>query len=459
MSVAVATAELEALVGAQHVLSDDAAAPYAVDATASRGLRGSPDAVVLPASAEEVAAVIAWCHEHDTPLVPRGGGTGLAGGAVPVDGGVVLGLERLTRVEELVPEELRMRVGAGLTTATVRRLARESGLFFPPDPGAAEQSQIGGNVATNAGGPHAFKYGTTAAWVTGLEVVLAPGRVVTLGGALRKDVGGYDVKSLMVGSEGTLGVITAVNLRLLPAPAALLPVVAFFASPEHGVRALGEIVASGLTPAALDYLDAAALEIVGAAYPGEVPDGAGFVLLCECDGPEEDARRECRELCEVARQEAIAVHEPPPAELWRWRDGVSIAVSTARGGKVSEDIVVPPPRLAEAIARIHALGRELAIPTSTWGHAGDGNIHASFVIDPSDARELEVANSATDRLFALAVELGGGITGEHGIGYLKRGQLAKQLDEQAILLQERIKTLFDPRGLLNPGKKLARVTD
>jgi FAD/FMN-containing dehydrogenase len=247
--------DLVALVGAEHVLAGDAARPYETDGTASRGLSGTPDAVVLPADAEEVAAVVAWAVRTGTPLVPRGGGSGLAGGAVPVEGGVVVATERLDRIVSLEPEAWRMTVGAGVRTATVHRLAREHGLLFPPDPGAAEQSTIGGNVATNAGGPHAFGYGATGAWVTGVEAVVPPGEVVRVGGALRKDVGGLDLTHLLVGSEGTLGIVTAATLRLVPAPAVVRPLVGFFPDAAAGTTALTETLGGGVQPAALDYLD------------------------------------------------------------------------------------------------------------------------------------------------------------------------------------------------------------
>jgi FAD/FMN-containing dehydrogenase len=218
--------DLARIVGADAVLPGTVAA-FLVDATESRFLRGEADAVVLPQSAEEAARVVAWCYEHDVAIVPRGGGTGFAGGAVPVEGGVVIALERLTRVRSFDPLLWRINVEAGVRTGELRRIARQSGLMFPPDPGAAEQSQIGGNIATNAGGPHAFKYGVTGNWVTGLEAVVAPGELISIGGPIRKDVAGYDLKSLLVGSEGTLGLITAAWLRLLPAPEAFLPASVF----------------------------------------------------------------------------------------------------------------------------------------------------------------------------------------------------------------------------------------
>ena len=223
-----------------------ATAEYLTDATEHRGIKGSADAVALPATTEAVASAVAWCYERGVPIVPRGGGTGFAGGAVPLDGGVVLSLERMTRVRAFEPLLWRICVEAGVPHAEVRRLARENGLLFPPDPGAAEQSQIGGNIATNAGGPHAFKYGVTGAWVTGLEAVVPPGEIVEIGGAIRKDVAGYDLKSLLMGSEGTLGVITAAWLKLLPAPEAALPVVAFHGGADAGCRAIEEVLGAGL---------------------------------------------------------------------------------------------------------------------------------------------------------------------------------------------------------------------
>src|SRR2546430_7181737 len=237
--------ELRAAVAAD-VLAPTAA--YLADETEARGLRGHADAVALPRSAEEVAEVVSWCYAHEVAIVPRGGGTGYAAGAVPIDGGVVLSLERLDRVRSFDPLLWRIHVEAGLRTSELRRVAREGGLLFAPDPGAAEQSQIGGNIATNAGGPHAFKYGVTGKWVSGLEVVVPPGELVQLGGPLRKDVAGYDLKHLLIGSEGTLGVITAAWLRLTPAPEAAWPAIGFFDGVPGGVAAILRAIRSGLLP-------------------------------------------------------------------------------------------------------------------------------------------------------------------------------------------------------------------
>ena len=401
--------------------------------------------------------MVEWCYAHDVAIVPRGGGSGFAGGAVPVEGGVVLSLERMTAVREFEPLLWRMCVEAGVRTGDVRRMARENGLFFPPDPGAAEQSQIGGNVATNAGGPHAFKYGVTGTWVTGIEAVVPPGEVISVGGAIRKDVSGYDVKSLLIGSEGTLGVITAAWLRLLPAPETRLPVVALHRGTREGCAAIERVLGSGLEPAALEYLDGGTLAAAGSAFPGGIPDDAGFMVLSEADGSAAEAQRVQAELGEALGEDALGIHTPRSArevdELWRWRDGVSIAVTARRGGKVSEDIVVPLDRLREAIEETLAIGRRHELEACSWGHAGDGNLHSTFLVARDDAAALARAGSAAEELFELALRLGGSVSGEHGIGWVKRRGLARQWSEPARALHEEIKRAFDPKGLLNPGKK------
>jgi glycolate oxidase subunit GlcD len=451
--------ELGRIVGAEHAFQVGESSPYNYDATRVRALQGRADAVVRPGSTAEVAAVLGWCYEHDIPLIPRGGGTGLAGGAVAIGGGVICSLERLRAVRELEPMLWRIHAEAGVSTQHIQRLARENGLFFPPDPGASEQSQIGGNVATNAGGPHAFKYGVTGNWVTGIEAVVPPGEVITVGGPYRKDVAGYDLKSLLVGSEGTLGVVTAVRLRLLPAPEEAIALIAYQRNSEEGCEALLEVLGSGVVPSALDFLDGDALAMVSRGPYGSisVPAGAGFALLVEVDGSRDEARAAHAELTAVLGAEAIELQQPDTGVLWRWRDGLSAAVSGVRGGKVSEDIVVPVDRLAETLARFAQIAARHGLQSCAWGHGADGNVHANLLVDPGNDAELQAAVRATDELFELAVAMGGSISGEHGVGWLKRGKLAAQWSPAAVALHEQIKRAFDPKGLLNPGKKLARL--
>ncbi len=456
-SAAMLASELSGLVGGEHVLEGEAAADYDRDSTRRRGVEGRADAVVLPGSPGEVAAVVSWCYEHDVAMVPRGGGTGLVGGAVAMGGGVIISLERLRAIRELTPELWRMYVEAGVSTSHVQRLARENGLLFAPDPGASEQSQIGGNVATNAGGPHALKYGVTGAWVAGLEVVLAPGELVELGGWARKDVAGYDLTSLLVGSEGTLGVITAVRLRLLPAREATAPLVVFLGDRERGCEAILAVLAAGLEPSALEFIDGVTLGILEEGYPGEVPAGAGFAVIAEVDGPREQVDSQLSELEDLLGGMAISMEKPSDAQaLWRWRDGANGVVTAARGGKVSEDVVFPVELLAEGLERFESIADRHGLQSCAFGHGGDGNVHATVLVDPASDAELDAAAAVGEELFDLVISLGGSIAGEHGIGWLKRGRLPDQWPARAVGLHEGIKRAFDPKGLFNPGKKLAR---
>jgi len=431
------------------------------DSTEVRGIEPRADAWVTPRSTDDVGRVLAWCNARDVAVIPRGGATGFAGGAVPLHGGVVLSLERMNRVRALEPLRWRMHVEAGLTTAHVRRLARENGLLFPPDPGAGEQSQIGGNIATNAGGPHAFKYGVTGDWVSGLEAVLASGEVITLGGAITKDVAGYDLLGLLIGSEGTLAIITAAWLRLIPAPEAALPVVALYGDSVAGAAAIERVIGSGLAVAALEYLDAHTVAIAARGFPGPLPESGGFMVIAEADGSAAEAARLAGEVAAALGEDASILLEPRQRaeidSLWRWRDGVSLAVTARLGGKVSEDIVVPFERLGEAVEATLAIGARHGLAACSWGHAGDGNLHATFLVEPGDAEALARAESATEELFALAIALGGSVSGEHGLGWVKRGQLARQWEPAALDLHDGVKALFDPRGILNPGKKLSRA--
>jgi glycolate oxidase subunit GlcD len=441
---AVIARELGALVGQAAVLDGDegAAREYLHDATIARGLGGQADAVVLPADAHQVADVLGWCYRHDVPLTPRGGGTGFAGGAVP-HGGVVLSLERCGAPPVVEPGRWSVEVGAGVTTATLRRRAREQGMYYPPDPGSALTAMIGGNIATNAGGPHTFKYGVSGSWVSGLTVVLAPGELITLGGAARKDVAGYDLKSLLIGSEGTLGVVTSAVLKLIPAPAAQLPVIGRYPTVAAGCDALQGVLSSGVIPAALEFL--------------AIDDA--FTLIAEADGSEAEAASSADQLRSAMSAGASSLAAPTTLEeitaLWRWRDEISVSVTGRRGGKLSEDISVPVSALREAIEQTVEIGARHQLEACSWGHAGDGNLHSTFLLDPTERGEIHRAEAAAGELFELAVRLGGSVSGEHGLGTVKQGALALQWPERALELHDEIKRIFDPKGLLNPGKKLA----
>lgn len=446
---------LARIVGEQHVLHVPPSSPYNHDATIAGGLTGQADLVVRPADTEQVAQVIGTLYRHDVPIVPRGGGSGLAGGAVPSPGSVVCSLERMTAIRELSPRMWRMHVEAGLTTAHVHRLARENGLLFPPDPGAAEQSQIGGNVATNAGGPHAFKYGATRDWVTGLEAVIAGGEIVRFGGACRKDVGGYDLRALLIGSEGTLGIITAVQLRLTPAPQAASVLVAFTETQRQGCELILDVLGCGIVPSALDFLDGTTLHAAAHSYPGQVPPNAGFALLIEVDGSADQVALARQELVdEVLSPSCLNIDQPAASELWRWRDGINPLVATLEGGKVGEDVVVPVERLPDLLAGFEQIAADHQLSCCSWGHGADGNVHANVLINPASMRDRQAVLAVGEQLLTLVVELGGAISGEHGLGLIKSGQLSKQWNPAALRLHSQAKQAFDPKGLFNPGKKL-----
>jgi glycolate oxidase subunit GlcD len=441
--------ELGQQLGAENVIDAAAsprrAGPYLSDATQSRGIRGSAEVVVLPTTAEQVAATLAYAYDHDVPVTPRGGGSGYAAGAVPREG-ILLSTERLTGVPHVEIERWMVDVPAGVRTAALRHRVAEHGLFYPPDPGAMEQSLIGGNIATNAGGPHTFKYGVTGRWVRTLTVAMAPGQLVTLGEPVTKDVSAYDLRSLMVGSEGTLGIICVAQLSLIPAPELRLPLLARYRDSATGVAAIAAILTSGAVPAALEYLDT-----------HTSPDGR-FLVIAEADGSAGAAREQAALIREAMEPGALAIEAPTQrAEidaLWHWREGVSLAITARRGGKLSEDIVVPVTGLAQAIDAIIDVGARHGLESCSWGHAGDGNLHATFLIDSTDPQQVRRAESAAEDFFDIAVALGGSVSGEHGIGAVKRAAAARALSPEVIALNRQIKTALDPKDLLNPGKKL-----
>jgi glycolate oxidase subunit GlcD len=437
---------LSAIVGGEHVQAD-VDRRYLEEAIGNEV--GEARAIVFPADAEQVREIVAWCYANDVAIVPRGGGTGLAGGAVP-HGGVLLSLERLTRIRQFDPLLWRIQLEAGVPTQELRRIVRESGLFFPPDPGAAEQSQLGGNLATNAGGPHALKYGVTGAWVTGIEAVIAPGELIRLGGATRKDVAGYDLTSLLIGSEGTLGIITAAWLRLIPAPEVSFPIVAFYSDTETGCETIEQVFGNGIEAAALEYFDRGTFEITRGSFPGAAPHDA-FVIIAEADGSPVEAARIRGELVSVLGESAIALLEPEADALWRWREGIAHAVAGKLGAKLAEDVAVPIDALGRAIDLTVEIGARHGLEAVSWGHAGDGNLHSNFLFDPASDGRGRAGDAAADLLSEI-VALGGTISGEHGIGSLKLPYLDLQFAPPVLAAMKAVKQALDPKGLFNPGK-------
>ena len=459
MNPAVLTRELAAAVDAP-VLDGDAVAPYLLDATEARGLRGRADAVVLAQTAKDVARALAWCYEHDVPLTTRGGGSGYAGGAVP-DGGVVVALAALRSVRSIEPLAVARRDrerGHDARGAAAR--ARERPLL-PARSRSGRAVPARRQRGDERGRPPCLQVRRHGRLGDGLEVAIAPGELVTFGRGLRKDVAGYDIRSLLIGSEGTLGIVTAVRLKLIPPPEARRPVVAFYGDAGEGAAAVMHAMASGTLPAAIEFLDGAAFAISGRAFPLalERAERPAFVVIAEADGSEDEAatgQMLLREALSAGAEEVLTPSRPEEvAALWRWRDGMGIAADSYLGGKVSEDVCVPVDRLAEVVAATHDAAAETQLEACCWGHAGDGNVHSSFLFDGGDAAAGLRAAAAAERVFDTALSLGGSVTGEHGVGLVKSPQLRKQLSPAAADVHRAVKQLFDPKDLLNRGKKVA----
>ena len=450
-------AQLEAAVGAAHVRLDDAARQiYGTDALK----RGHPaDVVVLPGTTAEVAAVVRICAALRQPIVPRGGGTGYTGGSVPVRGGVVVALDRMNRILEIDETNLLAVVEPNVVTGDLQDAVERVGLFYPPDPSSLRQSAIGGNVAECAGGPRAFKYGTTKHYVLGLEAVLPTGEVIETGGKVVKNVVGYDLTHLLVGSEGTLAIITKVILRLVPRPQVQTTIRACFADIAGAVQAVTNIIRERVVPAALELVDGDSLEAVATAQQTRslAPEGTGAILLLEVDGGAaavlEDAERverACRDAqaIEVRR----AGDDAERAELWRVRRELSLSLRMIAPIKYNHDVVVPRGRIPELFALVDRLKAQFGLRIPSFGHAGDGNIHVNIMSDPERPGETERAHAAERLLFEGVVALEGAISGEHGIGFAKARFLDLELSPDEIALMKRIKQAFDPLGILNPGK-------
>jgi len=448
---------LRSIVGAGHVHTDEASRErYGADGL-KRGHRA--DAVVMPDGAEEVSAIIRLCGAHAVPLVPRGGGTGYTGGAVPMHGGVVLSLERMNRILELDEENLVVVVEPNVITGTIQDTVEKVGLFYPPDPASLRTSVIGGNVAECAGGPRAFKYGTTKQYVLGLQAVLPNGDIIETGGKVVKNVVGYDLTHLLVGSEGTLAVITRIILRLVPKPAVQSTLRATFRTIEEAVQAVSNVIKARVVPAAVELIDGDSLEAV-ATYLNVrslAPEGTGALLLLEVDGLAEAVSEEaarCERACRDAGATEIlrARDDTERQEIWRVRRELSPALKVITPIKFNHDVVVPRGRIPRLFNLVREIKKKYRLRIPCFGHAGDGNIHVNIMVTPGDDDEMRRAHEAERALFEGVVAMEGSISGEHGIGFTKAKYLSLELDPQTIALMKRVKAAFDPEGVLNPGK-------
>ena len=447
---------LRGVVGAEFV-RDDAASfeRYGQDAL---GIHYPPDLVVIPASTQEIAAVARLCHEQRVPLVVRGAGTGYTGGAVPILGGVILSMERLNRIIEIDEINLLAVVEPHVITAELQRAVEALGLFYPPDPASLEISSIGGNVAECAGGPRGFKYGTTRRYVLALEAVLPDGRIVSTGSKAVKNVVGYDLTQLLVGSEGTLAIITKITLRLVPKPPARATLMAIFADIRGAVRAVTALIQRRVVPATIELIDAQALRAIGQYLGREIaPGDAGAMLIVEADGTapavaDEIARVNdaCRE--SGALQLTLAADDEEGDRLWTARRLISIALRETGLLKINHDVVVPRGRVPELFDSLDEIRQAYNLQIVAFGHAGDGNIHVNIMVDRQDAGARSRAAAAARVLFERVVALEGSISGEHGIGFAKAPYIGIELSDAEIALMKGLKAVFDPHGILNPGK-------
>jgi glycolate oxidase len=447
---------LEEVVGAEHVRTDAGALlTYGTDATPLE--RGHPDAVVFPASTEEVAGVLRLADELRVPVIARGSGTNLSAGTVPHLGGIVLVLTRMNRILEISAADLVAVCEPGVRTIELAQAAAAEGLLFPPDPGSHTTATLGGNVAECSGGLRALKYGVTRDYVLGVEAVLAGGEVIRSGGRLVKDVAGYDLRRLLCGSEGTLAVMTELTLRLLPAPEASGTGMAYFGDLGDAARAVSRVLGSGVLPVTLEFLDQVCIDAVEGYSKIGLDRSAGALLIFGQDGDPGSIERDMARMAEACEAEGathvrIAGSDAEAADVLAARRAVLPALSRLEPLTILEDATVPRSRIAEMVARIQEIAQREGLTIGTFGHAGDGNLHPTVVLDAGDTAAVEQAHAAFDEIFAIAIDMGGSITGEHGVGLVKLRHLERQLGAGQLALLRRIKHAFDPNGILNPGK-------
>jgi glycolate oxidase len=447
--------ELAAAVGRGKVFSDkEYLLAYSYDATA---MEYWPDAVVFPEHDEDITAVLRICHERRIPLIPRGAGVGYTGGSLAVNGGIVLVFTRMNRILRLDKENFLAEVEPGVITADLQAAAEKTGLFYPPDPASLKTSTIGGNVAENAGGPRCFKYGVTGNYVLGLEAFLINGEKIRLGAHTIKNVAGYDLKSLLIGSEGTLAVISKVILRLLPLPPQRRLFRVDFATLAAGARFVQKVIHRHIEPAVLEFMDKQSLQAVYAYQKIALAEGIGAAVLIEIDGSQvEVAEREALLRTIIGASSpvdwATATTFEEQEVLWQTRRNISPAIALLKPKKINEDIVVPAALIPEMVSYIEGLAEEHDLCIVLFGHFGDGNIHTNLMVDPADSAEMQRAEIVLDKIFSRVVELGGTISGEHGIGLSKKPFMHYQFSPLEMQLFRDIKKVFDPDNLLNPGK-------
>jgi D-lactate dehydrogenase len=416
-----------------------------------------PDMVAFATDAGQVRDIVKLCHDSQVPVVARGRGTGTTGGSVPLHAGVVLALERMARIVEMDAANRLMRVEPGVTNEAVQIEAARHGLFWPPDPTSSAYCTVGGNVALNAAGPRAVKYGATRDNVLALSAVTGTGDVIHTGARTTKSAVGFDLTRLLIGSEGTLAVVTETTLKLTPLPEARRTLQAVYRDIRSATEAVVAIMAQPTTPSALEFMDQTSIEMIRGYAQTELPHDAGALLMIEVDGSEAAIDAGVSRVMRAATNTgclriATAASKQESKALWATRKALSPALRNIAPNKLNEDVVVPVSRIPELIEGVASLSREFGIPIVNFGHAGNGNIHVNLLYDTQDPKQERGALPCLSRVFDLVLALGGTLSGEHGIGLAKRDYLARAIDPTTLALMRAIKRQFDPRGILNPGK-------
>ena len=447
--------ELQTIVGRENVSTVKAdRICYSYDATQQSFL---PEVVVHPGSTQEISSIVKLANRELTPVFPRGAGSGFSGGSLPTKGGIVLCTERMDKILFIDEENLIATVEPGVVTEKFQQAVEKVGLFYPPDPASLKFSTLGGNVAECAGGPRCVKYGVTKDFIIGLEVVTPTGDIITTGGPTMKGVVGYDLTKLLCGSEGTLGIITRIIIKLLPLPEAKKTMLVMFSSIDGAAQAVSAIIRDKIIPTTLEFMDGRTLECVRQATDLEVPSGAQAVLIIEVDGDREFLDKQVARIAEIIKplgvvETRIATTPEESEALWQIRRSVSASLRKVNPDKFNEDICVPRSKVPEMIRKVEAIAEKYDIPIVNFGHAGDGNIHVNIMIDKKVPGALDKAEKAIEEVFKGALELGGTMSGEHGVGIAKARFIPLEITPIAAEYMKAIKRALDPNNILNPGK-------
>jgi len=429
---------------------------YSYDASYAKG--SLPEVIAWPKNTEEILRIVKWSTNKGLKIVPRGAGTGMAGGAIPINSrSIIVSLEKMREILEINPKNFTVTLQPGVINGELQKELTIYELFYPPDPASLDYCTIGGNVATNAGGPRAIKYGVTRNYVLELETVLSTGGVFTLGGKTFKRVTGYEIKELLIGSEGTLGIISKVTLRVLPQPEEVITLLINFDSIESAGEAVPKIIGAGIIPRTLEFLDSSCLQLVEENYELGLPNNSEAMLLVELDGELTSIKRQGEKIVDVVRkykgETKVATDYYSRENLWKARRSISPCILKMKDKeKINIDIAVPIDNLSTILKKLNKLSNESKIPIVCFGHAGDGNIHVNILVKKGDEEEKIRGFEIVKKIFELTVSLDGAISGEHGIGITKKPYIDIQLDRKHMELMQAIKRVFDPKGIMNPGK-------